>query len=203
LKIIPIRLLQTKAVDLTSPRKAETNRQNARKSSGPKSETGKARSARNARRHGLAVSLWSDTRLVAGIEDLARDIAGERASDEERALARRIAEAHVDLVRIRQARHNLLQSGLSEEDFSVTEIITMQQLRERDEKHLPLTQRLMQAMDRMAFGLMPNELNFPVFSEVLAKRLDTMDRYEHRAISRRNSAIRQFDTARILATEKR
>ena len=41
---------------MTSPRKLEANRNNSRKSTGPRSAEGKARSARNASTHGLTAS---------------------------------------------------------------------------------------------------------------------------------------------------
>ena len=50
---------------MSSPRKVAANRSNSRKSHGPRTSAGKARSGRNARRHGLAafastISLMSD-----------------------------------------------------------------------------------------------------------------------------------------------
>lgn len=45
---------------MTSLRKIEANRKNALASTGPKSNKGKQRSGRNARRHGLAVPIGVD-----------------------------------------------------------------------------------------------------------------------------------------------
>ena len=44
-------------MSMVSDRKLAANRENAKKSSGPKSQTGKHRSARNALSHGLAVPI--------------------------------------------------------------------------------------------------------------------------------------------------
>jgi hypothetical protein len=98
---------------MISPAKLQANRVNARHSSGPKSVAGKARSAGNARRHGLAVPIWSDAKLAADAEELAHVIAGEGASIHLVALAREIAAAQVDLVRIQHRRNEVLAAFLS------------------------------------------------------------------------------------------
>jgi len=76
----------------------------ARRRTGPRTPHGKARAARNARRHGLSLPVAADAALAPEISALARKIAGEGASDARRAAAARIAEAQVDLVRIRRVR---------------------------------------------------------------------------------------------------
>jgi len=64
---------------MTSAQKIKTNRANAQASTGPKTAQGKARTARNARRHGLSLSVISDPVLSEQVEVLAREIAGEVA----------------------------------------------------------------------------------------------------------------------------
>jgi enoyl-CoA hydratase/carnithine racemase len=86
---------------MISQRKLQANRANAGASTGPKSAAGKRRSARNARRHGLAVPVWSDVKLAAKAEQLASAIAGPHAPAALLALARPIAEAQIDLARAR------------------------------------------------------------------------------------------------------
>jgi hypothetical protein len=72
--------------------------------SGPRTRHGKARVARNARRHGLSLPVALDAALAPEVAALAREIAGDGASIARRAAAARIAEAQVDLVRIRRVR---------------------------------------------------------------------------------------------------
>lgn len=87
---------------MTSARQFKANRANARASTGPKSVRGKARSSQNARRHGLSLSIHLQPRLSAQAENLAREIAGEgTAVPEILECARRVAEAQIDLNRVR------------------------------------------------------------------------------------------------------
>ena len=68
-----------------------------------------ARSSRNALKHGLAVKLTPDPRASEEVSRLAEAIAGEaRGDDTILALARAVAEAELDLIRLREARIALL-----------------------------------------------------------------------------------------------
>ena len=93
---------------MTSARKLRANRNNARASTGPRTAAGKARATRNAQKHGLSVPIMADPSLAAEVKVLAQEIAGEGANDQLQQIAARIAEAQIDLVRIRRARHELL-----------------------------------------------------------------------------------------------
>jgi hypothetical protein len=94
---------------VTSERKIAANRLNAKKSTGPKTWHGRARSSHNARRHGLSLSVSSDVAYSAEIERLAREIISISKTRPTIELARRVAEAEIDLARIRQARHSLIE----------------------------------------------------------------------------------------------
>src|SRR5258708_18967835 len=61
---------------VTSERKSAANRRNARASTGPRTAAGKARVARNARRHGLNVPTAADPALSREVEALAQAICG-------------------------------------------------------------------------------------------------------------------------------
>ena len=82
---------------MTSDRKIQANRANARASTGPKTAQGRARTARNALRHALSLPVYSNPALSEEVETLARAIAGPGANAETKELARRVAEAQIDL----------------------------------------------------------------------------------------------------------
>jgi hypothetical protein len=64
---------------VSAARRREANRANARASTGPKTRAGKARSAGNARRHGLSLPALRDPALSHEIVALARAIVGAEA----------------------------------------------------------------------------------------------------------------------------
>jgi hypothetical protein len=93
---------------MSRARRAFANRLNARKSTGPRSAAGKTVAARNARRHGLSLPLQHDQRIDVDVDLLAQrivgSIAGLAAEPRLLDLACRIAEAQLDLARVRRAR---------------------------------------------------------------------------------------------------
>jgi hypothetical protein len=90
----------------------------ARRRTGPRTTEGKRRSARNAFRHGLSLPVLGDPVTANAVEALTGRIAGAaRNSDTDiAALARRVAQAQVDLIRIRRVRHELLAEALGHRD---------------------------------------------------------------------------------------
>jgi hypothetical protein len=92
---------------MTSLRKITANRANAKASTGPKTARGKQRVGQNARRHGLSLPVMATPALSQQAEALAQQIADGSTDAMIINLARRIAEAQVDLLRIRRTRQDL------------------------------------------------------------------------------------------------
>ena len=97
---------------MTSSRMLHANRANCQRSTGPKTSAGRAKAAQNARRHGLRVPVMSDPALAAGVEVMARAIVGTDATPELFGLAARIAEAHLDVIRVRRIRSEIVSQVL-------------------------------------------------------------------------------------------
>ena len=106
---------------MTSDRKAVSNRKNAQKSTGPRSELGRRRSRRNALRHGLAIAIGSDPSFHEDINILAKALMDGRGEQNVGEFARQAAEAEMDLLRIRKVRASLFNAvcaGSKLEDHS-------------------------------------------------------------------------------------
>ena len=182
---------------MISARKLRANRANSRRSTGPKTSAGRATAARNSRRHGLAIPIPSDPALSAEVDAMAQMIAGNDSPELIEA-ARRIAEAEVDVIRVRRARRELLSQTLS---ASRGRPIGPRRLRQRLElldravrittKGRMLPTELSDALIRMEAEEERSKM-LPFFGHEFA----IIDRYERRALSRRKFTIRAFDEAR-------
>ncbi len=131
----------------TSAAQRRANRANAARSTGPRTAAGKAIVARNAWRHGLNLPVLADAALAPDVAALARAIAGEGASAASRAAAARIAEAQVDLVRVRDVRLVLTQRLIDGADVT-REVVRFDRYERRA---FARRSRALKAFDRVAW----------------------------------------------------
>jgi hypothetical protein len=94
---------------MASDQKIAANRRNARKSTGPRSGAGKTRASRNAYRHGLTLSITSTAESAKQLETLVRKIAGDTKDAVKLERARDIAQAELELARVRRAKVALIE----------------------------------------------------------------------------------------------
>jgi hypothetical protein len=93
---------------MASERQLAANRRNARNSSGPRSTSGKKRASQNAYRHGLTKPI-SSAEFAREVEELARQIAGDTEDNITMQRARDAAAAHLELARVRRVKAALIE----------------------------------------------------------------------------------------------
>jgi hypothetical protein len=167
---------------MASERQIAANRRNARKSTGPRSGAGRKRASRNAYRHGLTLSITSTAAFAKQLDKLARKIAGNTDDAITLERAREIAQAELELARVRRAKVALIERASAFGELDPPQI------------------RLLNAFDRGrlivpkpidALATMPSQE--PDRSAEAVRRvlpeLRKLHRYERRAAARRDRAV--------------
>jgi hypothetical protein len=153
---------------MATERQIAANRKNALRSKGPSSRAGIARAARNAYRHGLAATPGAI--VLRQVEELAKEITGPSAGYVQHAMACEAAHAAIDLARVRQAKVAIFNRAVVAERGEVSDPIA--------KAKSPATADAAALMARALRRALPD--------------LFKLDRYEARALARRNRAMRAF-----------
>jgi hypothetical protein len=159
---------------MSSQARIAANKRNAARSTGPLTAAGKRRASRNARKHGLSVSIRHEPGISNKIEDLARAIVGNNATPRRLRAARGVAEAQLELRRLQE-----FESALIEVEAANTRTAT--KTADDDGHQNNGDERAMQV----------NALAYMRALPVLAK----LDRYERKALSRYRRAVHIYAIA--------
>jgi hypothetical protein len=158
---------------MASERRCAANRANAKKSTGPKSRAGKMRSSRNAYRHGLSAAPPCDTTWTARVDRLARKIVNSAGQAIELAEARIIAEAQLEIERA----------------LAPITVISAQIFAHLGNDRQPALSALRPS--GMTVSPPPEKKTLDSVGHLL-KLWKKLDRYLHRALVRRDRAVRRF-----------
>jgi hypothetical protein len=175
---------------MASERQIAANRRNARKSTGPRSGAGRKRASRNAYRHGLTLNITSTAAVAKQLDNLVREIGGDSEDAIVLERARAIAQAELDLARVRRAKVALIERACTFGELeppqvlsSITQIIRFVNAFDRG--------RLIVPKPSDSSATMPShepDRSAEAVRRVLPE-LRKLDRYERRAVAQRERAV--------------
>jgi hypothetical protein len=149
---------------VATERQIAANRANAKKSTGPKSRGGKRRASQNAYLHGLAGQSPIDPDWIARVEQQAREVVESTGGRIDLSRARPIAQAQQEVLRARSISTALVTKTLASHVNGGTV--------------------------SPSSGRSPQDADGVGEIEGAVPLIRVLDRYEHRALARRDRAIR-------------
>jgi len=179
---------------VASERQIAANRSNARKSIGPRSSPGKKRSSQNAHSHGLSLSI-SSAAIAKHLEKRTRKIAGGSKDEIILEHARAVAQAEFDLARVRQVKLALIERASGLGALDAPQVFGSLAKEMRYLKSI-LSGRAPPSLPARVDPLATMPTQVPERTAEAVRRalpeLVKLDRYESRAVSRRDRAIREI-----------
>ena len=176
---------------MASERQIAANRRNARKSTGPRSRAGRKRASRNAYRHGLTLSITPTAAYAQQLDKLAREIASDTKDVIVLERARAVAQAELELARVRRAKVALIERASAFGEVDPPQLMLTRAgfirllnavLRDKDIESIDASATMpSQEPDRSAEAV----------RRVLPE-LRQLDRYERRAAAQRERAVRNL-----------
>jgi hypothetical protein len=174
---------------MTSERRLAANRENAKRSTGPRTARGKLRVRSNAVQHGLATTALRHPTLAIEVQRMAKAICGESKSQLQFEQALSIAESELILTKVRSTRFGALQFLSSIAPAGNDPVAASSEAQ---------AQVVMDAATQdEVLGTMQD--GPAAFQRALAE-MARYGRYERRALSRRQRAIRTFVATSIVGT---
>ncbi|QHO78241.1 hypothetical protein ACH79_42315 [Bradyrhizobium sp. CCBAU 051011] len=181
---------------MASEKQIAANRKNARKSTGPRTNAGKQRAAKNARRYGLSIQTDEGENAQA-IESLARRIVEGVKDQHLLQCARSAAHAHLELARIRQVKRDIID-GLARVEACGPAARFGRDVERRLLKALSnAPMKKLKPVDWLLPPLSRAELEAEALQRLLPE-LRKLERYEKRAFNMKNQALREIAERLIL-----
>jgi hypothetical protein len=157
------------------------NALNAKRSTGPRTSAGKARSRVNALKHGLSVSALMIPSFDGTLWDAARSLApGEDETSEAFRAALDLAAAQIDVMRARRARSDLIWRS---------DRLTLHDDLEAAAKEFRISYKELKSARRIH---VLDAIHQAAMLRRLEKELGRLERYERRARARRDQAGRRL-----------